>query len=132
MVIKKLFSEATPVVIAGAEKKDCFHHQRPSGMGAVRITVQDSGPGLNPESFDRLFDPFYTTKADGMGMGLSICRSIVEAHEGRMSASRAAGPGSTFEFVLPGAVDKGAALIGAAAAETLWPSPVRRVPNASV
>jgi C4-dicarboxylate-specific signal transduction histidine kinase len=100
--------------------------------GAVRITVQDSGPGLNPETFDRLFDPFYTTKANGMGMGLSICRSIVEAHDGRIWASPTAGSGSTFHFILPGAVDRGAALIGAAAAETLWPSPVRPVPNASV
>jgi len=100
--------------------------------GTVRITVQDSGPGLNPETFDRLFDPFYTTKANGMGMGLSICRSIVEAHDGRIWASPTAGSGSTFHFILPGAGDRGAALIGAAAAETLWPSPVRPVPNASV
>ena len=100
--------------------------------GAVRITVQDSGPGLNPETFDRLFDPFYTTKANGMGMGLSICRSIVEAHDGRIWASQTAGLGSTFHFTLPGAVDRGAALIGAAVAETFWPSPVRPVPTASV
>ena len=100
--------------------------------GAVRITVQDSGPGLNPETFDRLFDPFYTTKANGMGMGLSICRSIVEAHDGRIWASPTAGSGSTFHFILPGAVDRGAALIGAAVAETFWPSPVRPVPTASV
>ncbi len=100
--------------------------------GAVRITVQDSGPGLNPETFDRLFDPFYTTKANGMGMGLSICRSIVEAHDGRIWASPTAGSGSTFHFILPGAADRGAALIGAAVAETLWASPVRPVPNASV
>jgi C4-dicarboxylate-specific signal transduction histidine kinase len=93
--------------------------------GAVRISVEDSGPGLNPETFDRLFDPFYTTKANGMGMGLSICRSIVEAHDGRIWASPTAGPGSTFEFVLPGAVDKGAALIGAPVAETLRSSRVR-------
>jgi C4-dicarboxylate-specific signal transduction histidine kinase len=100
--------------------------------GALRITVQDSGPGLNPETFDRLFDPFYTTKANGMGMGLSICRSIVEAHNGRIWVSPTAGPGSTFQFILPGAVDRGAALIGAAVAETLRSSPVRPVPNPSL
>src|SRR4029450_1608224 len=100
--------------------------------GAVRITVQDSGPGLNPGTFDRLFDPFYTTKANGMGMGLSICRSIVEAHDGRIWASPTAGPGSTFQFILPGALAGGAPLIGPPVAETLRSSPVRPVPNASV
>jgi C4-dicarboxylate-specific signal transduction histidine kinase len=67
----------------------------------VLVAVQDSGPGLNPESFDRLFDPFYTTKPGGMGMGLSICRSIVEAHGGRVWASGTSGPGVTVQFTLP-------------------------------
>src|SRR6266481_2910519 len=58
--------------------------------GGVLVTVQDSGPGLNPESCDRLFDAFYTTKPSGIGMGLSICRSIVDAHGGRIWASRTA------------------------------------------
>jgi C4-dicarboxylate-specific signal transduction histidine kinase len=61
------------------------------GSSGVLVAVQDSGPGLNPESFDRLFDAFYTTKPGGMGMGLSICRSIVEAHGGRIWVSRTAG-----------------------------------------
>jgi C4-dicarboxylate-specific signal transduction histidine kinase len=91
--------------------------------GGVRISVQDSGPGLNSQVFDRLFDPFYTTKADGMGMGLSICRSIIEAHDGRIWASAMPGPGSTFNVSLPGAVDKGNALIGAPVAERLWSIP---------
>jgi signal transduction histidine kinase len=67
----------------------------------VIVAVQDSGPGLKPESFERLFDPFYTTKPDGMGMGLSICRSIVEAHGGRVWASRKPGPGLTVQFTVP-------------------------------
>jgi C4-dicarboxylate-specific signal transduction histidine kinase len=67
----------------------------------VLVAVQDSGPGLNPGSFDRLFDAFYTTKPGGMGMGLSICRSIVEGHGGRIWASRTAGPGATVQFALP-------------------------------
>src|SRR6266481_4995751 len=57
------------------------------GSGSVLVAVQDSGPGLQPESLDRLFDAFYTTKPHGMGMGLSICRSIIEAHGGRMWAT---------------------------------------------
>ena len=68
----------------------------------VLVTVHDSGPGLDPKSSDRLFDAFYTTKPGGMGMGLSICHSIVEAHGGRIWASRtAAGPGATVQFTLP-------------------------------
>ena len=69
--------------------------------GAVLVTVRDSGPGFSPESFDRPFEPFYTTKAEGMGMGLSICRSIVDAHGGRIWASRTAGPGATVQFTVP-------------------------------
>jgi signal transduction histidine kinase len=67
----------------------------------VLVAVQDSGPGLNPESFDRLFDAFYTTKPGGMGMGLSICRSIVEAHGGQIWASTNAGPGAAVQFTVP-------------------------------
>jgi len=100
--------------------------------GRVRISVQDSGPGLNSQVFDRVFDPFYTTKADGMGMGLSICRSIIEAHDGRIWASAMPGSGSTFNVSLPGAVDKATALIGAPVAETLWSGPARSAPGASV
>jgi len=70
-------------------------------VGGVLVTVRDSGPGLSPETVERLFDAFYTTKADGMGMGLSICRSIVEAHGGRIWTSRDVGQGATFQFTLP-------------------------------
>ncbi len=69
--------------------------------GGVLVAVQDSGPGLNPEGFDRLFDAFYTTKTGGMGMGLSVCRSIVEQHGGFIRASRKAAPGATIQFTLP-------------------------------
>ena len=69
--------------------------------GGVLVAVQDSGPGLNPESFEHLFDSFYTTKPGGMGMGLSICRSIVEAHGGRIWATPNVGPGITVQFTLP-------------------------------
>ena len=74
---------------------------RKDASGRVLVAVQDSGLGLNPESFERLFDSFYTTKPGGMGMGLSICRSIVEAHGGRIWATPNAGPGITVQFALP-------------------------------
>ncbi len=69
--------------------------------GGVLVAVRDSGPGLNPENFDRLFDAFYTTKPGGMGMGLLICRSIVEAHGGRIWVSRTAAPGTVLQYNLP-------------------------------
>jgi NO-binding membrane sensor protein with MHYT domain len=69
--------------------------------GRVLVAVQDSGPGLNPEGFEHLFDSFYTTKPNGTGMGLSICRSIVEAHGGQIWATPNAGPGITVQFALP-------------------------------
>ena len=65
------------------------------------IAVEDSGSGMDPRNVDRIFDPFFTTKPHGMGMGLSICRSIVEAHNGRLFARSAADRGSVFEIVLP-------------------------------
>jgi signal transduction histidine kinase len=69
--------------------------------GGVRIGVRDTGPGLSPESLSRLFEPFYTTKPDGMGMGLSICRSIIEAHGGRLRATRCETRGALFQFTIP-------------------------------
>ncbi len=68
----------------------------------VSISVRDSGPGLPPVEVKRVFDPFYTTKEHGLGMGLSIFRSIVEAHGGRLWASANAPRGTVFQFVLPG------------------------------
>jgi signal transduction histidine kinase len=67
----------------------------------VRLTVQDAGIGFDPQVADRLFDPFYTAKADGMGIGLSVSRSIIENHSGRLWAARNDGPGATFAFSLP-------------------------------
>jgi signal transduction histidine kinase len=67
----------------------------------VLVTVRDSGPGLTPESLERLFDPFYTTKPGGMGMGLSICRSIIEAHGGRVWAAATVPRGASLQFTLP-------------------------------
>jgi signal transduction histidine kinase len=67
----------------------------------VRVGVQDTGSGLSPERLEHLFEPFYTTKPNGMGMGLSICRSIIEAHGGRIWATGHASQGAIFQFTIP-------------------------------
>jgi signal transduction histidine kinase len=77
--------------------------EQPSGR--IVILVQDSGVGLDPKHSSRMFEAFYTTKMEGIGMGLAISRSIVEAHGGRLWAVANDGPGSTFCFTLP--IDKG-------------------------
>ncbi len=72
----------------------------------VRLTVKDSGVGFAPQAADRLFDSFYTTKNDGMGIGLSVSRSIIERHHGRLWATLNTGPGATFAFSIPRASDR--------------------------
>ena len=69
--------------------------------GGIRVTVRDSGPGLDTADVERVFTAFYTTKPEGMGMGLAICRSMVEAHGGRMWASANEPRGAVFQFTLP-------------------------------
>jgi PAS domain S-box-containing protein len=69
--------------------------------GGVRVGVRDTGPGLSAETLSRLFKPFYTTKPEGMGMGLSICRSIIEAHGGRLWATGCEPRGALFQFTIP-------------------------------
>src|ERR1700694_1986338 len=87
-----LIPEGSRELIISSAKKD---------SKVVLITVQDSGAGVAPENLDRLFDAFYTTKPDGMGMGLAISRSIVEAHGGRIWAAPNSPRGAVFEFTLP-------------------------------
>lgn len=76
------------------------------GSNGVLVTVRDSGPGLDSQSVERVFEAFYTTKPDGMGMGLAICRSIIEAHGGRLWASANDPRGAVFQFTLPAERDE--------------------------
>ncbi|MDX6303426.1 MAG: hypothetical protein QOI77_395 [Blastocatellia bacterium] len=74
--------------------------------GRVRLSVQDAGVGFEPQSLDRLFQTFYTTKEEGMGIGLAVSHSIIENHHGRLWASPNDGPGETFSFSIPCVVDR--------------------------
>lgn len=81
--------------------------ERDDGDG-VRLSVRDSGVGLDPRSAERIFDAFYTTKSSGMGIGLSVSRSIIESHRGSLRATANDGPGATFSFSLPRRAQEGA------------------------
>ena len=73
----------------------------PNGNGTVKVAVSDSGPGIPVDSLPKLFEPFFTTKKEGMGMGLSIARTIVEAHHGQIWAENNSEVGATFYFTVP-------------------------------
>jgi C4-dicarboxylate-specific signal transduction histidine kinase len=77
----------------------------PSRTEGVLVAVRDSGPGINPEHLDRIFKPFHTTKTSGLGMGLSICRSIIDAHGGRLWAEANQPRGAILQFTLPAGVE---------------------------
>jgi signal transduction histidine kinase len=77
----------------------------PSEQAGVLVAVEDTGMGLDPTTGDRIFDPFFTTKPDGMGIGLAICRSIIEAHAGRLWASPRSPHGTIFRFTVPAAAE---------------------------
>jgi C4-dicarboxylate-specific signal transduction histidine kinase len=91
--------EATSSTSEGA--RELLISTAKDASNAVLVAVRDSGPGLDPESLGRLFDAFYTTKAGGLGMGLAICRSIIEAHGGRIWATANMPRGAVFQFTLP-------------------------------
>jgi signal transduction histidine kinase len=76
------------------------------GAANVGITVEDTGSGIDPAHLDRIFDPFFTTKSNGMGLGLSICRSIIEAHGGRLWVLPGSPFGTVFHLTLPSAGGK--------------------------
>src|SRR5260370_17656076 len=81
--------------------RELFISSQKAEPGGVLVRVLDSGPGLAPATLERLFNAFYTTKPGGLGLGLSICRSIIEAHGGRFVATPTGPPGCPLEFILP-------------------------------
>jgi C4-dicarboxylate-specific signal transduction histidine kinase len=101
-VMLNLINNAVQAMSAlGVESREmviCTSKTEPNGIG---VAVSDSGPGLDPANLEHAFEAFYTTKPGGLGMGLSICRSIIEAHGGRLWASANTPRGATFQFTLP-------------------------------
>jgi signal transduction histidine kinase len=94
-------AEAMSAVDKGARDLQISTERSPTN--GVLVTVRDSGPGIDPEHIERVFDAFYTTKPSGVGMGLSICRSIIAAHGGRLWAEATGPRGAVFQFTLPNA-----------------------------
>ena len=89
--------------------------QQPSN---VLITVEDSGPGMEPKDIERIFEPFYTTKPNGMGMGLAICRSIIQSHDGRLFVTPSRLGGLALHIALPAGPSGGTQKVGADAADS--------------
>ena len=88
----------------------------PSG---ILITVEDSGPGVEPKNIERMFEPFYTTKPEGMGLGLAICRSIIEAHGGRLFAAPGRLGGLAMQISLPASATGATQKVGARVADVV-------------
>jgi C4-dicarboxylate-specific signal transduction histidine kinase len=93
--------EAMASIEAGA--RELLISIKQSETNGIVVAVGDSGPGIDPENLERVFEAFYTTKSSGVGMGLSICRSIIEAHGGRLWAYANEPRGAVFQFTLPNA-----------------------------
>ena len=101
-VVLNLILNAVQAMVAVADRtREVLITTSQTEPNAVCLGVRDTGPGLSAKTLPRLFEPFYTTKPDGMGMGLSICRSIIEAHGGRLWATRCEPRGALFQFTIP-------------------------------
>ena len=101
VVLNLLYNAIEAMNEAGYGRRELVVSSRQVEEGQLEVVVRDSGPGLDPATSDRLFDTFFTTKEDGMGLGLAISRSIVEAHGGQLWADSQPGKGATFYFSLP-------------------------------
>jgi signal transduction histidine kinase len=100
-VILNLILNGSEAMVSAEGAKELLLTSQQFDTGGVLIAVRDSGVGINPQDLDRMFDAFFTTKPNGMGMGLAISRSIIEAHGGRIWAVSNDGPGLTVQFSLP-------------------------------
>lgn len=105
-VLFNLVTNAIEAMDAVVDRSRSIVIKTEMGNGVVSIAVEDSGTGIAPEDLERIFSTFFTTKVTGMGMGLSICRSIIEAHGGRLWASPGETYGAVFRFTLPSGADR--------------------------
>jgi PAS domain S-box-containing protein len=99
-VLLNLAVNGMDAMIRGTAPRQLTIRSEKQGDGVVRISVEDRGPGIAPEIAGRLFEPFFSTKPEGVGMGLAICRSIVEAHDGQLTAANSQNGGAIFQFTL--------------------------------
>jgi len=103
-VILNLVHNAADAMRGQAEREPVLHIRSVgAGAGGVALSIADNGPGIAPGAMERIFDAFFTTKPSGMGMGLAICRSIVEEHGGSLTVAAAVPSGAEFRILLPGA-----------------------------
>ena len=100
-VLLNLTTNAIESMAAGEGERVLDVKSEVHASGGVMVSVRDTGMGVDPKDIDRIFNPLFTTKTHGMGMGLSICRSIIEAHEGRLWAAPNTPHGTVFHFILP-------------------------------
>jgi two-component system, LuxR family, sensor kinase FixL len=101
VVLNLIMNALDAMASVTARPRELIVRAQPHGDDHIIVAVQDCGIGFDANNANRLFAAFFTTKPGGMGMGLAICRSIIEAHGGRLWASPNAGPGATFQFILP-------------------------------
>lgn len=100
-VVSNLIANAIDAMAASKERRILSVGSEAEGHDRIIVWVADTGPGIPSQYAERIFDPLFTTKSDGMGMGLSICRSIIQSHSGELSVSRNTPSGAVFRFILP-------------------------------
>ena len=99
-VLLNLITNAIDAMAAKEEPRVLRVNSEPYEDGGVVVSVADTGGGINSQDSERIFNPLFTTKSDGMGMGLSICRAIIEAHDGRLWVTPNTPRGAVFQFTL--------------------------------
>ena len=108
VIINLLVNAVDAMASVDGRPRELAIRSQTRGPGQVLIAVRDTGVGIDPQNATGIFEAFYSTKPNGMGMGLSICRSIVESHGGTIWASPNEGPGATFQFALPSRLEQAA------------------------